>query len=49
MHPGPMNRGVEIDSSVADHPRSVIRDQVEMGVAVRMAMLEALAKHLPNH
>ncbi len=48
MHPGPMNRGVEIASSVADHPRSVIREQVEMGVAVRMAMLEALARHLPN-
>jgi aspartate carbamoyltransferase catalytic subunit len=49
MHPGPMNRGVEIDSSVADDPRSVIREQVEMGVAVRMAVLQALARHLPNH
>ena len=49
MHPGPMNRGVEIDSTVADDPRSVIREQVEMGVAVRMAVLEALARHLPNH
>lgn len=49
MHPGPMNRGVEIDSVVADHPRSVIREQVEMGVAVRMAVLEALARHLPDH
>jgi aspartate carbamoyltransferase catalytic subunit len=48
MHPGPMNRGVEIDSSVADGPRSRIREQVEMGVAVRMAVLEALAQHLPN-
>lgn len=48
MHPGPMNRGVEIDPSVADGPRSVIREQVEMGVAVRMAVLEALAAHLPN-
>jgi aspartate carbamoyltransferase catalytic subunit len=48
MHPGPMNRGVEIDSSVADGPRSLIRDQVEMGVAVRMAVLDALAQHLPN-
>lgn len=48
MHPGPMNRGVEIDSSVADGPRSLIREQVEMGVAVRMAVLEALARHLPN-
>ncbi len=49
MHPGPMNRGVEIASTVADHSRSVIRDQVEMGVAVRSAVLEALARHLPNH
>ena len=48
MHPGPMNRGVEIDSSVADGPQSLIREQVEMGVAVRMAVLEALAAHLPN-
>jgi aspartate carbamoyltransferase catalytic subunit len=48
MHPGPMNRGVEIDSNVADDPRSVIREQVEMGVAVRMAVLQALARHLPN-
>lgn len=43
MHPGPMNRGIEIASTIADHSRSVIRDQVEMGVAVRMAVLEALA------
>jgi aspartate carbamoyltransferase catalytic subunit len=48
MHPGPMNRGVEIASTIADHSRSVIRDQVEMGVAVRAAVLEALARHLPN-
>ena len=48
MHPGPMNRGVEIDSNVADDARSVIREQVEMGVAVRMAVLQALARHLPN-
>ncbi len=39
MHPGPMNRGVEIDPEVADGPRSVILDQVEAGVAVRMAVL----------
>jgi len=45
MHPGPMNRGVEIDSEVADDiDRSVIREQVEMGVAVRMACLEALTR-----
>lgn len=48
MHPGPMNRGVEIDSSVADGTRSLIREQVEMGVAVRMAVLEALTHHFPN-
>ncbi|MEN2494567.1 MAG: Aspartate carbamoyltransferase [Hyphomicrobiaceae bacterium hypho_1] len=48
MHPGPINRGVEIDSTVADHPRSVIQEQVEMGVAVRMAVLEALAQNLPS-
>jgi aspartate carbamoyltransferase catalytic subunit len=41
MHPGPMNRGVEIASEVADGPQSVIRDQVRNGVAVRMAVLEA--------
>jgi aspartate carbamoyltransferase catalytic subunit len=49
MHPGPMNRGVEIASTIADHSRSVIREQVEMGVAVRMAVLEAMARQLPNH
>src|SRR3954451_12258220 len=48
MHPGPMNRGVEISSEVADGAQSLIREQVEMGVAVRMAVLEALAEHLPN-
>ncbi len=48
MHPGPMNRGVEIDSAVADGAQSVIREQVEMGVAVRMAVLEALSRNLPN-
>ncbi len=42
MHPGPMNRGVEIASSVADGSQSVIQEQVEMGVAVRMAVMEAL-------
>jgi aspartate carbamoyltransferase catalytic subunit len=47
MHPGPMNRGVEIDSEVADdYGRSVIREQVEMGVAVRMAVLEILSNNL---
>jgi aspartate carbamoyltransferase catalytic subunit len=48
MHPGPMNRGVEIDSIVADGAHSLIREQVEMGVAVRMAVLEALSRNLPN-
>jgi aspartate carbamoyltransferase catalytic subunit len=48
MHPGPMNRGVEIDSVVADGTHSLIREQVEMGVAVRMAVLEALSRNLPN-
>jgi aspartate carbamoyltransferase catalytic subunit len=48
MHPGPMNRGVEIDPLIADGVQSVIREQVEMGVAVRMAVLEALARNLPN-
>jgi aspartate carbamoyltransferase catalytic subunit len=47
MHPGPFNRGVEIASDVVDGPQSVIREQVEMGVAVRMAVLEALARNLP--
>ncbi|WP_265518465.1 aspartate carbamoyltransferase catalytic subunit [Nitratireductor luteus] len=42
MHPGPMNRGVEIASEVADGPQSVIQEQVEMGVAVRMAVMDAL-------
>lgn len=46
MHPGPMNRGVEIDSGVADGPQSVIRLQVANGVAVRMAVLETLAAPL---
>ena len=48
MHPGPMNRGVEIESSIADGAQSLIREQVEMGVAVRMAVLEALAQNMPN-
>jgi aspartate carbamoyltransferase catalytic subunit len=43
MHPGPMNRGVEIDSAVADGPYSVILEQVSNGVAVRMAVLYLLA------
>ncbi len=42
MHPGPMNRGVEISADVADSPRSVVLDQVESGVAVRMAVMYLL-------
>ncbi|HXV00887.1 MAG TPA: aspartate carbamoyltransferase catalytic subunit [Caulobacteraceae bacterium] len=49
MHPGPMNRGVEIDSDVADDLEvSLIQDQVEMGVATRMAVLASLAARLDN-
>ncbi|HEY8265992.1 MAG TPA: aspartate carbamoyltransferase catalytic subunit [Steroidobacteraceae bacterium] len=47
MHPGPMNRGVEIDPDVADGPQSVIRRQVANGLAVRMAVLERLAAARP--
>ncbi|MEM7022963.1 MAG: aspartate carbamoyltransferase catalytic subunit, partial [Pseudomonadota bacterium] len=47
MHPGPMNRGVEIDGTVADDiNRSLILDQVELGVAVRMACLEVMTRKL---
>ncbi|MEO1951224.1 MULTISPECIES: aspartate carbamoyltransferase catalytic subunit [unclassified Thioclava] len=47
MHPGPMNRGVEIDGTIADDiNRSVIQEQVEMGVAVRMAVMDLLARNL---
>jgi len=42
MHPGPMNRGVEIDSDVADRPASVIEEQVTNGIAIRMALLYLL-------
>jgi len=44
MHPGPMNRGVEIEGDLADGPQSVIRTQVANGVAVRMAVLATLAE-----
>jgi aspartate carbamoyltransferase catalytic subunit len=43
MHPGPMNRGIEIDSSVADGTQSVILPQVTFGIAVRMAVMSTLA------
>jgi aspartate carbamoyltransferase catalytic subunit len=48
LHPGPMNRGVEIDSDVADGPFSVILDQVTNGVAIRMAVLYLLAGGRPE-
>ena len=44
MHPGPMNRGVEIDSAVADGPQAVILEQVTFGIAVRMAVMSMLAE-----
>lgn len=47
MHPGPMNREIEIASDVADGPQSVIREQVTNGVAVRMAVLEAVTRRQP--
>jgi len=47
MHPGPMNRGVEIESGVADDPAvSLITDQVEAGVALRMAVLASLSERM---
>jgi aspartate carbamoyltransferase catalytic subunit len=42
MHPGPMNRGVEIDSDVADLPQALIEEQVTNGIAIRMALLYLL-------
>jgi aspartate carbamoyltransferase catalytic subunit len=48
MHPGPINRGVEIDSDVADSKQSIILQQVENGVAVRMAVLYLLSPQNPN-
>jgi aspartate carbamoyltransferase catalytic subunit len=46
MHPGPMNRGVEIEGSLADSPRSVIQEQVTNGLAVRMAVLALVYEHV---
>ena len=46
MHPGPINRGVELTSEVADCPQSVILDQVENGVAIRMAVIYLLASQI---
>lgn len=48
MHPGPVNRGIEIDSALADGPQSVILQQVENGVAMRMAILDLLASKIPQ-
>ena len=48
MHPGPINRGVEVTSEVADHTNSIILDQVENGVAIRMAVLYLLAGRIPR-
>jgi len=48
MHPGPINRGVELDSDVADGPFSIILNQVENGVAVRMSVLYLLSPQAPN-
>jgi aspartate carbamoyltransferase catalytic subunit len=44
MHPGPMNRGIEIEGALADGPRSVITEQVRNGVAVRMAVLDRISR-----
>lgn len=49
MHPGPMNRGIEIESTLADSPSSVITQQVGNGVAVRMAVLERVSKAIGRH
>ncbi len=48
MHPGPMNRGVEISSAVADSPRAIVLDQVNAGVAVRMAVMYLLLGGEPH-
>jgi aspartate carbamoyltransferase catalytic subunit len=49
LHPGPINRGVEMTSEVADSPYAAILDQVENGVAVRMAVLYLLASQSSTH
>ena len=49
MHPGPMNRGLEISADAADSPRSTIVEQVSNGVAVRMAVLYLLLAGAPEH
>ena len=49
MHPGPINRGVEISSEVADGDYSIILDQVENGVAIRMAVIYLLAQGIQRN
>ena len=49
MHPGPINRGVEITSDVADSKQSIILDQVQNGVAIRMAVLYLLASKIKHN
>ena len=49
MHPGPINRGVEITSDVADADQSIILHQVENGVAIRMAVIYLLAEQIERH
>ena len=48
MHPGPINRGVEIDSTVADGNHSLILEQVRYGIAVRMAVMSMAMGSLPR-
>ena len=48
MHPGPINRGVEITSDVADADQSIILNQVENGVAIRMAIIYLLAQQIQH-
>ena len=49
MHPGPINRGVELSSDVADSEHSIILNQVENGVAIRMAILYLLARKIKHY
>ena len=48
MHPGPINRGVEITSEIADSENAIILDQVENGVAIRMAIIYLLASKIKS-
>ena len=49
MHPGPINRGVEITSDVADSSQAIVLDQVENGVAIRMSVIYLLASQIKNN